>query len=181
MAGFQYRGQLNGSENPVTLRVKIANSVTVKVGDALQMEAFSSGGGAKRAVAGTEVVGICAGIVDANGIDLDNTNPSNFDGTWTSSSSTYLSSANNVTNKAVAALVVVDKEALWYNDTAGDLAVADEFKYFDLTDQDQIADQNGADNAGAFILVKRDPDGDGDASKGIFKIAESELDAYAQQ
>jgi hypothetical protein len=59
--------------------------------------------------------------------------------------------------------------------------VADELKFFDLTDQDQIADQNGADNAGAFILVKRDPDGDGDASKGIFKIAEHEWDAYAQQ
>jgi MoaA/NifB/PqqE/SkfB family radical SAM enzyme len=57
----------------------------------------------------------------------------------------------------------------------------DEYKFFDLTDQDQVADQDGADNAGALILIKRNPDGDDDASKGLFIIAESELDAYAQQ
>jgi hypothetical protein len=181
MAGFEYRGQLNGGDNPVVLAVKIANSSTVKVGDAVQAEAFASGGGCKRAAAGTEILGVCIAIVDANGIDLDNTSADKFDGTWTTASSTYAASADNMTDKAIAAKVIVDKNALWYNDAAGDLAAADELKYFDLDDQDQVADQNGADNAGALILVKRDPDGDGDASKGIFKIAESELDAYAQQ
>ena len=182
MAGFEYRGQLSGgSENPVTLKVKIGTSKTVTVGDALQLDAFADGGGCERAAAGTKVLGICVGIVDANGIDLDNSSADNYDGTWTSSSKTYAASADNVTDKQVSALVVVDKNALWYNDAAGDLAAADEYKFFDLTDQDQIADQDGHDSAGAFVLVKRDPDGDGDASKGIFKIAESELDAYAQQ
>jgi len=181
MAGFEYRGQLSGAQDPVTLPVIIGNSQTVKVGDAVKLVAFASGGGACRATAGEEVLGICVGIVDKNGIDLDNTSSDNYDGTWTSSSKTYVASADNTTDKTVKALVVVDKEALWYNDSAGTLAVADEYKFFDVTDQDQIADQDGADNAGAFILIKRDPDGDGDASKGIFKIAEHEFDAYAQQ
>lgn len=181
MAGFEYRGQLSGAQDPVTLPVLIGNSQTIKVGDAVKLVAFASAGGAMRATAGEEVLGICVGIVDRYGIDLDNTSSSNYDGTWTSSTKTYAASADNMTDKLVKALVVVDTEALWYNDSAGDLAAADEYKFFDLTDQDQIADQNGADNAGAFILIKRDPDGDGDASKGIFKIAESELDAYAQQ
>lgn len=180
MAGFEYRGQHSGAQDPVTLSVGIGNSQTIKVGDAVKLVAFASGGGVYRATAGEEVLGICVGIVDANGIDLDNANPANYDGTWTSSTKTYASASNNMTNKNVKALVVADKEALFYNDTAGDLAAADILKFFDLTDQDQIADQNGADNAGAFILVKRDPDGDGDASKGIFKIAESELDPYVQ-
>ena len=181
MAGFEYRGQLSGAQDPVTLPIIIGNSQTIKVGDAVKMVAFASGGGVYRATATEEIVGVCVGIVDANGIDLDNTDPNNYDGTWTSSSKTYLSSADNMTDKTVKALVVVDKEALWYNDSAGTLAVADEYKFFDVADQDQIANQDGADNAGAFILIKRDPDGDGDASKGIFKIAEHEFDAYAQQ
>lgn len=182
MAGFEYRGQLSGgSENPVTLPVVIGNSQTVKVGDAVKLVAFSSGGGLCRATATEEVLGILVGITDKNGIDLDNADPANYDGTWTSSSKTYVSASANMTSKAVKGLVVVDPDALWYNDTAGSLAVADEYKFFDLADQDQIADQDGADNAGAFVLVKRDPDGDADASKGIFKIAEHELDAYAQQ
>jgi len=181
MAGFEYRGNLNGSENPVTIAVPINDSDTVKVGDALQLEAFSSGGGCKRAAAATEVLGICVGIVNKDGIDLDNANSDTYDGTWTSSTKTYAAAADNMSDKLVKALVVVDKGALWYNDSAGTLAIADDLKFFDLTDQDQIADQDGADNAGAFILWKRDPDGDADASKGIFKIAESELDAYAQQ
>lgn len=179
MAGFEYRGQLNGKENPVTLEIPIANSQTVKVGDAVKLQAFASGGGVYRATAGEEVLGVVRGIVDSKGIDLDNS--SLYDGTWTSSSKSYVAASNNMTVKKVKARVVVDKDALWYNDSAGDLAQADILKFFDLTDQDQIADQNGDDNAGAFILVKLDPDNDGDASKGLFKIAESELDAYAQQ
>lgn len=181
MAGFEYRGQLNGAENPITLEVPIGNSATVKVGDAVKLVAFASGGGLTRATAGEEILGILTGIVDKNGIDLDNTSTNNYDGTWTSSTKTYVASADNMTDKEIRGLVVVDKDALWYNDAAGNLAAADILKFFDLADQDQVADQDGADNAGAMILIKRDPDGDGDASKGIFKIAESELDPYAQQ
>src|SRR3990167_597592 len=172
MAGFEYRGQLNGAQNPVTLSTLIGNSQTVKVGDSVNLDTLANGGGVMRADAGDKVLGVIAGITDANGIDLDNTSTDNYDGTWTSSSKTYVATSDNTTDKKVKALVVVDDNALWYNDTAGALVAADEFKYFDLTDQDQMADQDGHNTAGAFVLIKRDPDGDGDASKGIFKIAE---------
>lgn len=181
MAGFEYRGQLNGADNPITLTVPIGTSKTIKVGDAVKLDAFSDGGGIERATSGEEILGICVGIVDKNGIDLDNTSADNYDGTWTSSTKTYVAASDNMTDKLVSGLVVVDKNAIWYNDTAGSLAAADILKFFDLTDQDQVADQNGDNDAGALILIKRDPDGDGDASKGLFIIAESELDAYAQQ
>lgn len=180
MAGFEYRGQLSGAQDPVTLTVNIGNSGTVKVGDAVKMDTLSNGGGVTRATAGSKVMGIVVGIVDKYGIDLDNTDPQNYDGTWTSSSKTYVAASNNTTVKLVKALVVADDQSVWYNDSAGALVAADEFKFFDLTDQDQIADQNGSDSAGAFVLVKRDPDGDADASKGLFVVAESNLHAYAQ-
>lgn len=179
---FYYQGQLSGGkENPVMVTALIANSQTVAVGEAVKMQAFASGGGILRATAGSQVLGIVQGIVNADGIDLDNADPATFDGTWTSASKTYAAASDNMTDKQIAALVIVDKEALFRNDSAGTLAAADELKYFDLTSATQIANQDGADSAGAFILVRRDPLGDGDASQGLFKIAESELDAYAQQ
>jgi len=181
MAGFEYRGQLNGAENPVAIHVPIANSQTVKVGDAVKLQTFASGGGCMRATAGSKVLGIVVGIVNKDGIDLDNAPASTYDGTWDSDNKTYTAASDNMSDKQIKAIVVTDKYALWYNDAAGDLAAADLLKFFDLTDQDQIADQDGSDSAGAFQLIRLDPDGDGDASKGIWRIAESQLDPYAQQ
>lgn len=181
MNGFEYRGQLNGADNPVVRHVAIANSQAVAVGQAVQLEAIGSGGGCKAAAAGTEVLGIIVGIVNNDGIDLDNANTGTYDGTWTTSTRTYTAAADNMTGKKVRALVVVDKESLFANDSAGDLALADEYKFFDLLSATQVADQNGHDTGGAMLLVKVDPDSTGDASVGLFKIAESELDAYAQQ
>jgi len=181
MAGFEYRGQLSGGkENPVTLNVLIGNSGTVKVGDAVKMDTLANGGGVLRATAGSRILGFVIGIVDNNGIDLDNADPTNYDGTWTSSSKTYVATSDNTTDKLVKAQVIADKEALFYNDTAGNLVAADEYKFFDVADQDQVADQDGHDTAGALILIKRNPDNDADLSKGLFKIAESNFDAYAQ-
>ncbi len=181
MAGFEYRGQLNGAENPVVLDVVIANSITVKVGDVLNLAAFSAGGGAERAVATEKVLGVCVGIVNKDGIDLDNADTASYDGTWTSSSKTYLTTSDNKTDKLIAAKLIVDPFALFYNDSAGSLAAADDMKYFDVADQDQIADQDGHDTAGAFQLIKRDPDGDSDASKGIFRMVETEMFPFAQR
>ena|SRR3990167_5758917 len=181
MAGFEYRGQLNGAENPVVLDVVIANSSTVKVGDMLNLEAFSSGGGVQRVAATEKVLGVCIGIVNKDGIDLDNADVASYDGTWTTSTKTYVASADNKTDKLVKAMLIVDTFSLFYNDSAGTLAAADELKYFDVADQDQVADQDGHDTAGALQLIKRDPDGDGDASKGIFRMVETELFPFAQR
>lgn len=181
MAGFEYRGQLNGAENPVVLTVPIAASSAVKVGDAVKLQTFASGSGVLRATGGSKILGVVQGIVNNVGIDLDNADPASFAGTWASSTGTYTASSANMTVKTVSVLIVVDKNAIWYNDAAGDFAAADIMKAFDLADQDQVADQNGADAAGALRLIKLDPDGDGDASKGLFIIVENDLDAYVQQ
>lgn len=178
MAQFRYVGQLNGAENPVTIEIPINNSDTVAVGEAVKMDTLVNGGGVIRATAGSRIFGFVVGIVNALGIDLDNADPNTFDGTWTSSSRTYVAASDNLTDKLVKARVVIDKEALWENDTAGDLALADDWKFFDLTSATQVADQNGHDTVGALVLVRRpNPD---DASVGVFKIAESAVDPYAQ-
>lgn len=176
---FKYRGQLNGAENPVILSIPIANSQTVVEGRMVKLQAFSSGGGVMPATAGSTILGFVQGIVDQKGIDLDNTKET-LDGTWSSANRSYAAASDNMTDLKVAAKVIIDPFALYYNDTAGDLAAADIWKFFDLTNAGQVGDQNGSDTAGALQLVELDPDGDGDASKGVFRIVESGLFDYAQ-
>jgi hypothetical protein len=172
MASFKYVGQLNGAENPVIRNVLIKNSASVAVGEALT---FSSG--ADSAAAGNKILGVCVGIVDSDGIDLDNT-AQTLDGTWVSSTKTYTAGDDNVTDDGVRAQVIVDKEALFYNDSDDTMTAAMECMKFNLTSATQIDGDTNVDAAGQFELVKWDS---ADASAGTFKICESYGDAYVQQ
>jgi hypothetical protein len=180
MATFAYRGQLNGAENPIVVHAMINNSDTVAVGEALSCDTFSNGSGAIRATAGSKVFGICVGIVDSEGIDLRNTKKT-LKGTWTKGTNTYAAASDNLTVDMVSAIVNIDPLSLWENKTAGALATADLFKFFDLTSATQIADQNGTDAAGAFQLMKLDPSALGDTTVGLFKISESIFGFAVQQ
>lgn len=175
MASFNYAGQLNGAENPVIRNFLIKNSASVAVGEAL---AFSSG--ADSASAGTPILGICVGIVDKDGIGLDNTGTT-VDGIWVSNTHTYTAAADNMTVGLVRVQVITDKNALFKNDASADISAAEEGMKFDLSSATQIDGQAGVDEAGQFELVKYDPEGTGDASFGTYKISESYGDAYAQQ
>lgn len=175
MATFAYAGQLNGAENPVIRNFLIKNSASVAVGEALL---FSSG--ADSATAGSKILGICVGIVDSNGIGLDNTTWT-IDGTWVSSTKTYTAANDNMTVGLVRAQVITDKNALFKNDASADISAAEEGMKFNLTSATQIDGQAGVDAAGQFELVKYDPEGTGDASMGTYKICESYGDFAVQQ
>lgn len=169
---FTYKGQLNGAENPVIRNFLIKNSASVAVGEALT---FSSG--ADSAAAGDKILGICVGIVDKDGIGLDNTSWT-IDGTFVSSTKTYTAAADNMTVGFVRAQVITDKEALFYNDSDATMTPAMEGQKFNLTSATQIDGDTNVDAAGQFELVKWDA---ADASAGTFKICESYGDAYVQQ
>jgi len=169
---FTYKGQLNGAENPVIRNFLIKNSASVAVGEALT---FSSG--ADSAAAGDKILGICVGIVDKDGIGLDNTSWT-IDGTFVSSTKTYTAAADNMTVGFVRAQVITDKEALFYNDSDATMTPAMEGQKFNLTSATQIDGDTNVDAAGQFELVKWDS---ADASAGTFKICESYGDAYVQQ
>ena len=180
MASFAYAGQLNGADNPVTIDVLISQAggaKTAAVGGAVVLDAFTDGGGCEAASAGSLVLGICVGLYQG-GIPIENLPAGSYSGTYTASTKTYTAASDNMTADKIYAKVVVDPMSLFENDSAGSLAAADEFKCFDLTSATQIADQNGADAAGAFQLIKRDPD---DASYGTFRIRESQFGYAAQQ
>ncbi len=175
---FVFKKSLDGNiAEPVVRYIKLGNTKTVVVGEAVKIDTFSNGGGALRITAGDKVLGIVVSIVDSNGIDLDNTRQT-LHGTWTSATRTYVSASDNLTVDGVMVGVVMDKNVLWYNVTAGTLAYADEYKFFDILSATQIADQNGADAAGAFQLIERDADL---ATAGLFRISESQNDMAVQQ
>jgi hypothetical protein len=74
--------------------------------------------------------------------------------------------------------MICDPYALFYNDADGSLTSAMDMEFFSLVDEDQIdADTNHA-TIGEMQLWKRDPDGDGDASKGLFRIVAWQGDAF---
>lgn len=179
MAGFKENTKLNNEQSSSALPLVIANSETIYVGGAVKI----SGGYVAAATAGAKVLGICVGIVDKNGLPLDNvTSGVEYDGTWTSGGigvGNYVAASDNQTDKQVKALVVTSKDVTWVNKSAAALTQAMVFGFFNLTSATQIATYVG-DVAGAFQLVELDPEGTGDSTIGSFRIAESQLDAYSQ-
>jgi len=183
MAGFYYYGHLLGADNPATVDILIEDSATITLGDAVDI---NTNGGCQPADAGDKVYGIVVGLVGKDGTPLSTVPTGDYDGTYSGhagivGSETYVAAADNLATEKIKAKVIADPFALFMNDAAGDMTYADDYQFFDLTDEDQIADQDGHATAGAFQLVKRDPDDDGDDSKGLFRIAEWQGYPFAQQ
>lgn len=178
MAGFEYRGHLlGGRQSPGLFTRTIGDSETITIGDAVKL----SSGYIAACDDGDSVFGIVVGLVDKDGIDLQNT-AYTLDGTYTEGGvgvGTYAAAADNSTDVQVQAQVICDPYALFYNDAAGAMTEAEVGTFFDLTDEDQIKDQSGT-TKGAFQLMEVDPDGESDMSEGLFRIAESDLDPYTQ-
>ena len=167
MAGFSLRGHILGAQNPVLENLIISNSDTIVIGDVVSISA----GFIIPGTSSTINYGICVGIVSNKGIPLDNVATSEYDGTWTSSSGTYVAASDNETDKKVRAVVCPDPYALWYNDADGTLTTAMLKLKFHLTSASQINYSTSSATAGDFQLWKLDPDEDGDASKGLFRFA----------
>ena len=72
--------------------------------------------------------------------------------------------------------VYCDPNQTFYNDTDASLTNANVGEAFRTVSASQIDGSVGAANSAAsFILIKRDPDGDADLSKGLFKPYRTQL------
>jgi hypothetical protein len=169
MAGFQYRKSMISKDQPTLFYFIIDNSDTITIGDAVML---NSDGHIVVATSTEEILGIVQGVVSYNAhlpIDADS-----------GTTDTYTVDSDNETVDMVQAAVIMDKYALFSTDSSGTLATTNLMQFFDLTDEDTINQGSASDTTGQFQLISLDPDGDGDASKGLFRIAESMLDPYAQ-
>lgn len=174
---FDYSKNLAGvPSTPTPVKVKIANSTTIKIG---QMARVNSSGFAVPAGAANPVLGRVAGLIDNNGTPV---NAFQFDSTKTghtnSGDDTVVTASDNQTrSQSVFAEIEVGLESvLFYNDANGDLAQTNLFQLFDLVStSDQVDQGTASDTSGQMQLIQLDPDNDGDASKGLFRVAEPQL------
>ena len=172
MTRFEYKKSLLAGKERQLLtgdETIVANSVELKVGDAVK---WDTDGFIALATAGDKVLGIAEGLVTSKGLDV-----APDSGTL----DTYTMESDNETDKKYRVRVDIAKDSLYENDSSGTLAQTNLGQFFDLTDEDQIDQSSASDTAGQFQLVRLDPDADADVSKGLFKIAESQLDPYVQQ
>lgn len=170
---FEYKRNLIGVDHPKMLHgdaTIVANSVVIKIGDAVK---WDTDGFIALAAATNKVLGIVAGVTDLNGINVDPDSGTLDTFTMNSANETTATFKYRVS-------VIVDDSALFKNDSSGTLAQTNIGQFFDLTDEDQIDQSSASDTSGQFQLIQLDPDAEGDASMGLFKIAESQLHPYAQ-
>ena len=171
--GFFYRKSIISSDEPTIFDFILNDDEAVRLGDAVDLNV----GFIQVVDAGDPVLGVVEGIVDQNGLAVNHAS-ADIDGTLNDDVS-YTAAADNETDKKVRVQCIVSPFAVFYNDADSTLTPAEVGRFFDTTATgDQITGAGGA--SGQFQLISTDPDGDGDASKGLFKISESQLFAYAQ-
>jgi len=173
--GFYYRGSLLGvHSSPMILEVILAASQTVTLGDAVRV---NTSGYSVVCGATSLVAGVVKGIVDKNGMSVFSPRSSRGSATVSGDDTCTTASDNTTVDQIKAQIeIALPGNSLYYNDANGDFTQSEVFKYFDLTSTgDQIDQGTGSDAAAVAQLIKIDPDGDGDASKGLFIFAETQL------
>lgn len=172
--GFYFRRSLTGLEHPAMMDVLLDDSATYTIGD---MVRFDTDGHLVVAGAGESVIGVLRGLVDRNGIPVSSPRASGTDGATVTNDDTVATSSTNTSDDSrnLKGQVVMDpgRSNLYYNDADDDLAQTNVGQCFDLTAAgDQVDVGTATDGSAQVQLIMLDPDGDGDASKGLFRIVE---------
>lgn len=174
--GFFHRKNLVGDAATIpSEQFKIANSTTIKIGDAVRI---NTGGFAVLAGVGAPVLGIVSGIVNYQGINPFALGTGAGGATLTPDDKVVTASNNQTRADYLSVEVSLDPAGLllYFNDADGDFTIANLLQFFDCAaGSAQITQGSASDASGQFQLVKLDPDGDGDASKGLFRISECQL------
>lgn len=173
---FEYRKNLsaNGAA-PTPVKIKVANSTTIKIG---QMARVNTAGFIVPNGAANPCLGRVAGLIDNNGVPVNSFQYGGATGHTNSGDDTVVTASDNQ-SRAVAVYAEIEvglESVLFYNDANGDFADTNLLQFFDLVStSDQVDQASASDANGVMQLVQLDPDGDGDLSKGLFKVNESQL------
>lgn len=178
--GFKFRKNLYGVDQPASQDLIIGNSQTLTIGDAVRV---NDAGYLAVCAAGDAILGILTGIVDQNGTNIFSPRATGTTGSTLTPDDTITVSSTNQSDatRYLKGQVQLDPAGanLYYNDADDSLAQTNLMQFFDTTSSaDQISVSSASDTSGGFQLIRLDPDGDGDASKGLFRIAEPELMTY---
>jgi len=175
--GFRLYGGIDVA-NQVLLKFRVANSTTLKIGDLVRV---NTGGFLVRAASGEVPAGVLQGVIDKDGTPPWTAFWVNNAGITITNDDTVASSATNQTrtDNYIQGQIAFDPagEALWYNDASAALAATNLFQFYDVASGNQVTEATRSDANGQVQLVSLDPDNDGNASKGLFRINESQFNA----
>jgi hypothetical protein len=174
--GFEFRQSLIGLEHPAVQEFILDDSATFTLGDMVRID--TDGLLVVNGV-GNTILGLLVGIVDQNGINVFSPRAQGVAGATLTPDDTIATSSTNSSDgtRKLKGQVIVDPAGtnLYYNDTNGDLTQSMVGAAFDLTSAGDRIDQGTPTDATAQMqLLEIDPDGDGDASKGLFRIVEEQ-------
>ncbi len=174
--GFYFRKSLIGLEHPPTSNYLLAASATVCIGDLVRV---NTSGLLVRAETGTAALGVLTGIVDRYGTSVFSPRAQGTSGATLTGDDTIATASTNVSDatKNLKGQVIVDPagNCLFYNDSDGTLAQTNLFQLFDVASGSQVTTGGASDATGQVQLMELDPDEDADASKGLFRLAESQF------
>lgn len=161
MSGFSFRKQLDGTNSYTLMELAATAAVVYQKGDLIRV---NQDGTASLATTGDLILGVVESVVDANGLPV--TPDSGTTDTWTMAATT----SNLV--QYIPALA----NYLFYADADGSLTATMMFQFFGIDDENNpdtasVAPSDSTVNT--LRLIERDPDGDADASKGLWQIVES--------
>lgn len=169
---------------PVTTKVRLDNSATLTIGDLVRV---NTSGFLELAINTEVCAGVLTGFSDnsgdakSGGINPLSTFYVNDTGATLTPDDTVVTASNNTTRaKYLLGEVQLDPAgiALYYNDADGDFTVANLFQFFDVVaGADQVSQSSASDANGQVQLIEIDPDNDGDASKGLFRLNETVFNA----
>lgn len=179
--GFSPVKSLIGMDAPNELLFILENSSTFTVGDAVRLDT----NGCIKRCANTDpaVLGILSGLYDQNG-QLGVFSPripgTAIAGATLTPDDTLTTASDNRTNvaKKLSAYVYTDiGDELYRNIASGALTQANVGSFFNVvsTNAGQIDQSTASNTSGQFQLVSLDPDGDGNTSKGLFRVCQQQL------
>lgn len=167
---FQFRKNLDGSSQVPSLLYGIGkSSVIFTVGDAVR---FNTSGFIDLSHTAEQIIGIVASVVTSKGLPVDYDSGST--NTWT------MTSSNETVNMYEVAFIPAFPHYAFSCDSDTTIEQASLGKYFQLAStSDGASTTTESDTIGTLQLqlIGLDPDGDGDASKGLFRIVASQMGA----
>lgn len=164
MAGFSFRKTISGvNVAPAVLTIAGANSVVFQKGDLIRV---ANDGFGALVTTGDLVLGVVVGVETSAGAPVDP--DSGTTDTWTMASDNETVALKRV--RYIPAL----QDYLFYNDSDDTLARTNLFQFFPVNDENDVNGSSSSDSTIDTVrLIEIDPDGDGDASKGLWQIVES--------
>lgn len=174
--GFYFRKGLNGLEHVGSIDVILAGSATVKIGDLVRV---NTSGLLVRVAAGEYAMGILTGIVDQNGVNVFSPRATGTTGATLTPDDQIATSSTNATdltrNLKGQVAPDVSGQILWYNVADAALAQTNLLQMFDAANGNQVTVSTASDANGSVQLMQLDPDGDGDTTKGLFRLSENQF------